>query len=368
MIDELLRQLAIAPVMGHFHPLIPLCLPANTVIAAHARSVALAMDARESFAEAPVLITELDRHYADRFLNLSLTEAPPPELVNAGLSAHPQAGRQLLTNHNIADRIVADTVAHGYRCVALILVDGLSYEDTRHWSEPQEPVFIDGPSITFFRSQDAGVLPDVGFPAIVGSTPLVLRLRQAGLDRARGYSYWDREQNDVSSLLFRGMHVDKVSSSAQALDQLATQNLDGLYIQMVRIGTDGLAHRRREVGDQEVLATVTAVHDDLSTLVSMMRESNIHGAVYLTADHGMLWKNNHTLQKLDGYDSAHPRYTTRGKANDAALAGIRRGHMPFHLFKYPYVGATIRSNDSGVHGGLSYWESIVPLVRVEVNT
>ena len=368
MIDELLRQLAIAPVMGHFHPLILLCLPVNTVIEAHARPVALAMDVRESLAEAPVLITELDPSYTDRFLSMSLTEAPPAEFVYAGLIAQPQAGRRLLTSHQIAERIVSDTVANGYRCVALMLIDGLSYEDTRHWIEPQEPVFIDGPTITFYRGQDDEVLQDVGFPAIVSSPPLASRLQQAGINRARGYSYWDREQNDVSSLLFRGMPVDKVSSSTQALDLLANQNFEGLYVQLVRIGTDGLAHRRREVGDQEVLATVTAVHDDLLTLVSMIRDRGIRGAVYLTADHGMLWKNSHSLKKLAGYDTMHPRYTTKGMGHDAALAGIRRGQMVFNLFKYPFVGSTIRTNESGVHGGLSYWESIVPLVRVEVNT
>ena len=39
----------------------------------------------------------------------------------------------------------------------------------------------------------------------------------------------------------------------------------------------------------------------------------------------------------------------------------------YYLYHYPYLGSRIRANDSGVHGGLSYWESIVPFVRAEVN-
>lgn len=365
-INALKRQLTVAPVMGHFHPLLPLCLPQGVVVTADARRVALAMDSRDPVPEEPILIIRPDLAYTDRFLSLSLTEAPPAEVINAGLASNPKAARHLLTNHGIGDRIVSDTLNNGYRCVVLLLIDGLSFEDVRHWPEAPEPVFIDGPSITFSNPTGGAVLPDVGFPAITGSTPLGPRLQQVGLTRSRGYTYWRPTQNDVSDLVFKGIHQDRVSSITEALDRLAGQNLEGLYIQIVRIGTDSLAHGQREVSDAEVAATVQEVHKDLQALVNLLRESSVHGAVYLTSDHGILWKNQHALQKLDGYSTTHPRYTMEGLGHDVSTVRITRGNVDFHLFKYPYIGATIRANDGGVHGGLSYWESIVPLVRIEV--
>lgn len=365
-IDALKRQLAVAPVMGHFHPLLPLCLPPAVVVTADARRVALAMDSRDPAPEEPILITRPDPAYADRFLSLSLTEAPPAEVINAGLVSNLQAARYLLTNQGIGNRIVSDTLNNGYRCVVLLLIDGLSYEDVRHWTEAPEPVFIDGPSITFSKPTGSPVLHDVGFPAIVGSTPLGLRLQRLGLTRSRGYTYWDRAQNEAADVVFKGIHQDRVGSIMEALDRLTGQNLNGMYIQIVRVGTDSLAHGRREVSGAEVAATVQAVHRDLQALVNLLRESSVLGAIYLTSDHGMLWKNQHPLQKLDGYSTLHPRYTMEGLGPDVSTVRLRRGNIDFHLFKYPFIGATIRANDGGVHGGLSYWESIVPLVRVEV--
>lgn len=366
-LDSLKAQLALAPVMGQFHPLLPLCLPPEVAVTADARRVALGMDSPEPTPEDMILITQPNPAYADRFLSLSLTEMPSAEAINAGLISNPKAARRLLTNHGIVDRIVRDTEENNYRCVVLLLIDGLSYEDVRHWPETAEPVFVDGPSITFSRSNGGAVLPDVGFPAIVnGSRPLGLRLQSLGLTRSRGYTYWDRATNDVAGLVFRGIHQERVGSMVEAVDRLGNQDLHGLYVQIVRIGTDSLAHGRREVSAAEVAATVQEVHKDLEALVNLLREGNVHGAVYLTSDHGMLWKDQHVLQKLDGFATSHPRYTLETMGHDTATMRFARGNIDFHLFKYPYIGATIRTNDGGVHGGLSYWESIVPLVKVEV--
>ncbi len=366
MIDDLLRLLAIAPVMGRIHPLWPLCLPPETEIAADARSVALEMDGAAAHAARPVLITELNHAYSDRFLTVSLAAPPPAEAVNDRLPDGLAAARSLLTHRRVAERIADDTRQRGYRCVILLLVDGLSYEDTRDWPEAPEPVFIDGPSITFARDPDGVVLPDVGFPAILGRPPLAARLAALGLRRARGYSYWSRQNNDVAALMFDGVPLRRVAGMAEALALLGDEPLDGLYAQLVRIGTDGLAHGRREVSAAEVAATVAAVRADLLRLAELLDRQKVAGAVYLTADHGMLWRRDHALQ-LARYPSAHPRYVTEALPPEAPASVLEAGGRAFSLFHYPYLGLNLRANDSGVHGGLSYWESLVPLVRIEVN-
>ncbi|NLG28360.1 MAG: hypothetical protein GX557_10640, partial [Chloroflexi bacterium] len=284
----MLRNLAIAPVMGQFHPLLPLCLPAEAQVRPNARAVAVEMDGRAAAEARPILITELDHAYADRFITMHLTDMPDAARVNAGLPRRLAAARQLLTSRCVADRIAADCRRRGYRAVFLLLVDGLSYEDARHWPEAPQPVFIDGPSITFYRD-DGRVLPDVGFPAIVGAPPVAQRLFPLGLARARGYSYWDRHSNDTAAAMFDGIPLERVGGIAEALERLGDEPLDGLFVQLVRIGTDGLAHGRREVSPREVASTVAAVREDLLCLVAMLRESGLPGAVYLTADHGMLW-------------------------------------------------------------------------------
>ena len=46
---------------------------------------------------------------------------------------------------------------------------------------------------------------------------------------------------------------------------------------------------------------------------------------------------------------------------------ITAADRTYYLYHSPYIGRRVRSNDSGIHGGLSYHESIVPFVRLEVN-
>lgn len=366
MIDELLRLLAVAPVMGHVHPLWPLCLSPETEVVADARRVALEMDDAAPHPARPVLITELNNTYADRFLTAALDAPPPAEAVNNGLPRGLAAARSLLTHRRVAERVAADAQARRYRCVILLLVDGLSYDDARPWPEAPEPVFVDGPSITFARGPDGAVLRDVGFPAIVGDPPLAQRLSRLGLSRARGYTYWSRESNDVAAVMFAGLPLQRVGGMAEALALLGDEPFDGLYAQVVRIGTDGLAHGRREVSRTEVAATVAAVHADLHALAELLDRQKIAGAVYLTSDHGMLWRREHALQ-LASYPSNHPRYAVGALPAGTPTTLITAAGQVYSLFHYPYLSQNLRANDGGVHGGLSYWESIVPLVRIEVN-
>lgn len=366
MIDDLLRRLAAAPVMGHFHPLVSLCLPPEVDVQPGARAVAAAMDDLAPDIVRPVLITTADSAYADRFPVMDVSELPDAARINAGLSRRLATARSLMTQRRVAERIAADTQQRGYQTVALLLIDGLSYEDTRHWPEAPEPMFIDGPSITYY-AVDGHVLPDVGFPAIVGRPPLAQRLATLGLGRARGYSYWDRQSNAVAALMFDGMPLQRVGGITEALTRLAGESLDGLYVQIVRVGTDGLAHGRREVSPQEVAATVAAVREDLLRVIELLRHTGQPGAVYLVSDHGLLWKHEHELHEAGGGRADHPRYATVSLADDAPVTRYEAAGITFSLFHYPHLGMPVRANNSGVHGGLSYWESIVPFVHVEVN-
>ena len=367
MIESLQRSLEIAPVMGNFHPLLPLCLTPDVETAASARAVAEELDDLARHSKRPILITEYDPRYADRFLVEQLPNCPPGELVNQMLPYRLMDARRLLTHKQIAQRIVTDTLKNRYEIVAFMLVDGLSYEDTKDWAERPSPCFIDGPSITYAKNAQGHVLPDVGFPGIVGQPPLARQLMDVGLPHSRGYSYWDRARNDVSAVLFEGMPLTKVSSITEALQTLAESRLAGLYLQIVREGTDGMAHRRREVTTREIRATIEAIHEDFRRLIRLVADSGDRGAVYLTADHGILWKNQHQFTLLSDQHAAHTRYTRERPSSSQHASPFPTHNGDYYLYWYPYIGRNIRANDSGIHGGLSYWESIVPFVHVEVN-
>ena len=364
---DLLRALKQAPVMGAIHPLVPLCLPGEVTVLKDAGTVVMAMDDPAPHSEHPVLISTLDHRYKDRFITWNHADCPSPELINRALpKRHTDARRLLLTHRQVADRIVDDVRHRGYQAVALLLIDGLSYDDTLSWPERPEPCFIDGPTITYSQLPDETIASDVGFPGIVGTPPLFRRLTDLGLQRARGYSYWGREE-DVSAVLFQGIPLTKVDSTSKAFAELADMDLSGMYIQLVREGLDGLAHRRRELTPEEIQTTAKAIHRDFTRLVEVLAASECRGAVYLIADHGILWKRQHAFSLVEGPRSQSSRYSLNRPSSPGVTSRFRMQHQTYYLYHFPYLGRRIASNDSGVHGGLSYWESIVPFVHVEVN-
>jgi hypothetical protein len=367
MIESLLKLLHIAPVMGHFHPLWSLCLPAEVEIATSAELVAHRLDDLMPHPEWPILITDYSPTFAARFLTHHMPDCPPPELINQALPARITTGHNLITHKEVGQRLVNDIQTRGYEIVILMLVDGLSYEDVKHWPYHLTPCLIDGPSITYAQVQNSQITPDIGFPAIIGNPPVARRLVQHGLPHSRGYSYWNREQNDVSAVLFSGMPLQRVRSINEAVSRLHKMELRGRYIQLVREGTDGLAHHRREVTATEVQSTVEAILDDFRQLLELLAEKECKSAAYLISDHGILWKHQHKFERLAEESSAHVRYNWERPMNQSTYTALPTGNGPCYLYHYPFIGRQIRSNDSGVHGGLSYWESVVPFVHVEVN-
>ncbi len=368
-LTRLLQTLQHGPVMAEMSPLALLCLPPEIDIAPEAETLVERLDALEPHSEQPTLIPHVDVRYQHRFQVFNETVTHTPTAINEMLPCRlSDARRLLLTHQQVADRIVANTVQRGYRIVALLLVDGLSYDDVKSWPENPEPCLVDGPSITYSLTDQNEIVSEVGFPGIIGSPPLARRLVDVGIPCSTGFSYWRRERNEVSAYLFQGVPLTRVTSITTALDILEQQSCEGTYVQVLREGLDGLAHSRREVTPREIEATVNAIHDDYRRLIEVVAATRLPGAVYLTADHGILWKVQHPdLHLVEGLRSAHPRYQRGGETSPDYSVKLSFAGQIYNLYRYPYLGAAIRANDSGVHGGLSYWESLVPFVRVEVN-
>jgi len=316
----------------------------------------------------PIWLTDVQPELADRFLQADASSPPAPEDLNPALPGRLEFARHhILTHRTVADRIVEDSALRRYRTVVLLLVDGLGYHDTVSWPEYVEPCLVDGPSITYYRIKGSGdIVPEVGFPGIVGTPRLARRLIDAGLSHSYGFSYWSREQNDVSQFLFEGIPVTRVVSFSEVLSVIRNINLEQTYVQVVREGLDGVAHRRREVTTADVDAAVQAIRADVLSLFDELQTRPRPIAVYLTADHGILWKAQHSLEMLQTENRAHPRYATTAPHEQDKSTRFAFDKQTFYLYHYPYIGAPIRRNDSGVHGGLSAQESLVPFIRWEL--
>lgn len=365
-IQELQKRLKRAPVMGNFHPLIPLCLSSEIDVCNDPAALVAELDSLSPHQERPVLITQTDDRYKKRFVKFDAPNCPSPEILNSSLPKHIHvAQRHLLTHKEIAHRIAQDARKRGYQTVILLLIDGLSYFDVRGWSEHVEPCFVEGPSITYFR-YEGKIVEDVGFPAIIGRPSIARRLSRCGFSHPQGFSYWLR-YNKVSDYLFKGMPLQQVGSIEEALSAIESMRLSGRYLQIVREGLDGLAHHRREVSTDEIEATVVAIHRDYRHLIQNVAQTGLRGSIYLTSDHGILWKKQHELEKVYVGQGKHSRYMLNVPEDLEYFSEVSTAHQTFYLCHYPYLAAHIPSNDSGVHGGLSSWESIVPFVQVEVN-
>ena len=128
-------------------------------------------------------------------------------------------------------------------------------------------------------------------------------------------------------------------------------------------GLDGLAHGKRELQRTEVESAVEAIQGDLERLLNLLEQKVSSVVLYLTADHGILWKIEHNWRLLDGIKSSHSRFTSQAvpKHLQDYVVRIENNHPPYYLLRYPYLSNPIAANDSGVHGGLSYQESFVPM-------
>ncbi len=366
-LEALLRR---TPVLAEVHPLVPICLPPDVQIIDDPCTLLVQIDDISETAAYAVLIVAASPELKWGFPQVRCLAHPPVDVINRNMScALGYMRKNLLTNRNVADRIVQDVCYHQYDAVALLLIDGLSYEDALGWSVPTLPCFVDGPSITYAIHKDTGdILSTAGLAAIIGTPPLAERLYQLGYHSACGYTYWHSRDNRVSQHLFRGIATTPATDFEMILRSIEERQFPRkTYLQIVREGLDGLAHGKRELRHSEICGAVDGIWHDLERIVSVLRSKFESAALYVTADHGILWKNDHDWEPLK-HGGGKPRYSTRSPGNDLAsyVTRVEVEHVHFYLFNYPYLGAPIRKNDNGTHGGLSYQESIVPFIMIEV--
>lgn len=368
---ELNTQLDKSPVMVIGHPLLPLALDPSVNLCTDASALLASLDDRYEHPGGKMCVLDYRPELVERIPARCVPEQPPAKAINQNLAARLEYIRShLLTNHRVADWIVAAVSESLPQLIALFLVDGLSYADVQSWPcQDVQPCFVDSPSVTyrFLGSGGRTVNPSVGFAALVGQPSLFTRLQKLGYNHARGYTYWSPGRNAISDHLFLGVPYQRIANFESILHLLKKGGLrEGSYLQIVREGLDGLAHSKRELHRIEIDSAIQAIWHDVGQLADVFAACQLHYLLVVVADHGILWKNEHQWLMLGDSPTTHPRYSTVTPAihSESHFIRIECANIPYYLCHYPYLAAAIPADDSGVHGGLSFQESFVPLITL----
>lgn len=344
---DIMRQM---PVMAEIHPLSLAFLPEEVVAFEDVWELIAQLDSPAPQPARPMLSTQIKAEFKHRLPAVRCTHDPlRTELNRVLLKRYDFIKAHMVCQSQVADEIVrrADGDA-----VVLMLVDGLSYADVkRHapqWLEKVMPVLVDGVSVTH-----------QGMVRIVGHPPLAQRLFDAGFRRAFGFTYWERAREPLTDRAFAGFgdRVCTVRSFEEVLVALQREEMHGTFVQIVRAGLDGPAHRQREMPN--VAATVNDILKDFERLAQLFEQKRTSVLLHLISDHGILWAPEHNLHMYELSHADHPRHYEHSRRGEHVL-NVRFEGKEFAILAYPYLRRELRANEWGVHGGLSFEESVVP--------
>lgn len=290
------------------------------------------------------------------FPSLTVQGRPDPAVLSQTLFEHLDlAGGLLLTQRSLGAYLCQEARKTDADIVALMVVDGLSYYDL-----PDDgsaiPCLVQGATIT-----------ESGYRDVIGRPSVSQRLFALGYRRQLGLTYFDPEENALAADLyavFGASQVVRISTIEEGLGYLRAERIDRGYVQLTAPGLDGLCHHHRDQPPREQY--LSAVMKRFSALVDALSGSGRSVLACLTADHGILWREH-----LDGCSelagdllpeySRHPRHIEVGllRAYGRQESCGGRAHT---LLRMPFLTRPLKRTEWGVHGGISAWESLVPVV------
>jgi hypothetical protein len=260
----------------------------------------------------------------------------------------------ITTHQKVADYIVKEGKA--FDTVMLILLDGLSYADCKGWPGV-EPCLAAHPSIT-----------RIGFPAIIGSPPIASKLFSSGFTKKIGFTYWERNDNPLTEILFHTIKetlvLDPSSPSmfSQIIDWISIHDLNKTYIQIIYSALDEYAEGHRTSIPRK--AVIDKIKANLEALFDIFIHKGRPAILFAVSDHGILWKEDgHAIENLQVPNGA--RYF-QGRSGPGRGKYFKVDTEHYWVLDYPQMGRSWKKNEQGIHGGISFEESIVPFIRWEV--
>jgi hypothetical protein len=357
-LEELQALLGRTPAMVQMHPLSLAFLPDEVLAFETAEEIIAALDSPEPQPEVPMVALTVDERFAHRLPTIRCDHDPFTTELNRILLAKLDWVKRWVLCQSQLPEVISNRAESD--CVVLIIVDGLGLLDWKRCAPDDflaatEPCFVDGISIT-----------EHGMKRIVGAPTIALRLAERGYERSFGFSYWERTENELTDQLFFGITegVRKVRHFDEVLKALERLPLEGSFVQIVRQGLDQLSHRHRDRPD--IAATVKTIVNELAQLTECLKKRPMTAQVFLTTDHGILWRDEHKLRLYGaGEGSVPPRYY-EGLLGGEVLWRVEFEGNDYAALAYPFIRRKLRSDEWGVHGGLSFEESFVPLVKLTV--
>jgi hypothetical protein len=366
-LEALLDMLNSTPVIADLHPVSCCFLPSDVAIYETASELVYLLDLPTTTLPRRSLILRSDPIYADRYPHVKIDHEPFTLKLNDVLfERFDEIGALMLTQSQLSERIIEQL--HTLDIIVLMLIDGLSYGDVRSWldthsNEPieLEPCLVDGPTLT-----------EVAFPRILDDPPLAVHLLDYGYERRLGFTYWTRENNPLTEMLFRTISdVSAVSDFSTILESLRAEfrTKQKTYVQIVRMGLDGYAHHQKR--KPPVAPIVDTIIEEMLALANLCRELEKSACIYLTADHGILWRDEADFQIIGRAPAgSSPRSC---ELRDLAQLGksarcFAIGDRELCCLDYPKLRRPLRIDEQGVHGGVSFQESIVPFISYFVGS
>jgi hypothetical protein len=250
--------------------------------------------------------------------------------------------------------------------IAVVVVDGLSYETVRTADHPIldsatiDPIVVDGVSET-----------ENGYRRVLfgsNKTSLYAELSMESYNAHHGFTYWEQGQETLSSDLHKAMNdanVHRIRSFEEIDGYLdASYFQSRTYLQITRMGLDQHAHNRKERPDR--MGVTKTILDNIAWLSSWLEDRADSYRIHVTSDHGILWREHlpEDPPTVDtGSKTGSPRHVTGSKL-------VSHGHQmtgptgAMTALAYPYLTRELKHTEWGVHGGLSYYESFVPLITL----
>lgn len=365
-IDAILRVLEQTPAIVHIHPVSLCYLPEDVVVFDSPDDAIAQIDQKSTSLPMRWLIKPSTGHAPDRFPSLHCTHDPFTDALNSILFHRFDAvASSMLCQSAVAQAIINEA---RFRDVAVFfIVDGLSYHDLREREDilgrpfDRQACLVDVPSVT-----------RVAFPNIVGNPNVAARLFDAGYHRRLGVSYWTREDNRLTDQLFHSIpQVVKAGAFGEVLTvlraHLANAHGGKSYVQIIRTGLDGYAHsQKRRVPVSAVVEEIWQEFEQLANLLlELCEKGGVRSVLFLTADHGILWNDEFDpkiVGDAPGKSSARwcgwkDLYYQREQGRRFLI-----GSEEFFCLGYPYVRRPLRIDEQGVHGGISFQESVVPFI------
>ncbi len=285
----------------------------------------------------------------------SIMERPDPRLLSDRLYDYFDAKESLLPTQRAIGRILYEkTVRFQPDIVALMIVDGLSYYDLPD-EDDVRPCLVNGVSITSF-----------GHREIIGEPTVSQKLFSLGYSHQIGFTYFDVGTNPLARELygvFGSSQIKRIRGFKESLEHISTEDLSRGYVQITVAGLDGLCHHRDE---PPVKYYINQILNRFDTLVSCLHRGNRRIVACLTADHGILWQQHlegqrYLVSDLQPGDRQFPRHIGGSRMRSNILVKDCLG-TTYSILRFPYVTRKLKNNEWGVHGGISAWESVVPLI------